>query len=209
MPSSAPELLAKPPQAEHPIHELIARRWSPRAYAAERPVPPEVLAQLFEAARWAPSSSNEQPWSFIVGVKGTETWNKLFDALVPANQAWTKNAPVLMLGLARKTFQKNGNTNRHAMYDLGQAVSMLLVQATSLGLITHQMGGFDQDKARAAFHVPDSHEIVAAMAIGYQADLAILPPELREREIAPRTRNPIDTFVFDGDFGNTAAFLKK
>ena len=132
MSSSTPELLAKPAPAEHPICDFIKERWSPRAYAADRPVPPEVLAQLFEAARWAPSSSNEQPWSFIVGVKGTETWTKLFDTLVPGNQVWTKNAPVLVLGLARKTFQKNGKPNWHALYDLGQAVSMLLIQATSL-----------------------------------------------------------------------------
>jgi nitroreductase len=209
MPSSTPELLAKPAPAEHPIHEVLSSRWSPRAYAADRPVPTEVLAQLFEAARWAPSSSNEQPWSFIVGIKGTETWNKLFDTLVPANQIWTKNAPVLVLGLTRKVFQKNGNPNRHAMYDLGQAVSMLLMQATSLGLITHQMAGFDPEKARAAFHVPDNYDIGAAIAIGYQADLSILTPELRERETAPRTRNSISTFVFEGDFGKTAEFLKK
>jgi nitroreductase len=209
MSSSTPELLAKPALAEHPIHESLSSRWSPRAYAAERAVPTELLAQLFEAARWAPSSSNEQPWSFIVGIKGTESWNKLFDTLVPANQLWTKNAPVLVLGLTRKVFQKNGNANRHAMYDLGQAVSMLLIQATSLGLITHQMAGFDPEKARSTFHVPDNYDIGAVIAIGYQADPSILTPELRDRETAPRTRNSISTFVFEGDFGKTAEFLKK
>jgi nitroreductase len=209
MSPSTPELLAKPAPVEHPIHELLASRWSPRAYAGDRPVAPEVLAQLFEAARWAPSSSNEQPWSFIVGIKGRETWNKLFDTLVPGNQAWTRNAPVLMLGLARKTFQKSGSPNRHAMYDLGQAVSMLLIQATSLGLITHQMAGFDPEKARSTFQVPDNYDIGAVIAIGYQADPSTLPTELRERETAPRTRNSIDTFVFEGDFRKTAEFLKK
>jgi nitroreductase len=209
MSSSAPELLAKPASTEYPIHELIQSRWSPRAYAPDRPVTGEMLARLFEAARWAPSSSNEQPWSFIVGVKGTETWNKLFDALVPANQAWTKNAPVLVLGLASKVFQKNGTPNRHALYDLGQAVATLLVEATSLGLATHQMGGFDADKARASFHVPDNYDIVAAMAIGYQADPSTLPPELRDREVGPRTRKSSSTFVFEGDFGKPAEFLKK
>ncbi len=209
MSSSTPELLAKPAQAEHQIHELLASRWSPRAYAADQPVPSELLAQLFEAARWAPSSSNEQPWSFIVGTKGTETWIKLSETLVPANQTWTKNAPVLVLGLARKVFQKNGSPNRYGIYDLGQAVSMLLIQATSLGLITHQMAGFDAEKARAVFHVPDGYDIGAMIAIGYQADVSILPPELRERETAPRTRNSIGTFVFEGDFGKTAEFLKK
>lgn len=191
MSSSTPELLAKPALAEHPIHELLARRWSPRAYAAERPVPPEILAQLFEAARWAPSSNNGQPWSFIVGVKGTETWDKIFDTLVPFNQTWAKNAPVLVLGLARKVFQKDGSPNRHAMYDLGQAVSMLLVQASSLGLITHQMGGFDPAKASAVFHVPDNYDISAVIAIGYQAELSVLPPELEKRRsrLAHATRS--------------------
>jgi len=209
MSSSTPELLAKPAPADHPIHELLASRWSPRAYEAERPVPPEVIAQLFEAARWAPSSGNEQPWSFIVGIKGSETWYKLFDTLVSFNQTWAKNAPVLVLGLARKIFQKNGSANLHAMYDLGQAVSMLLVQATSVGLIAHQMAGFDPEKARAAFHVPDNYDIGAVIAIGYRADPTILPPELRERETAPRTRNSIGAFVFEGEFGKPAEFLKK
>jgi nitroreductase len=209
MSSSTPELLAKPAATEHPIHEPLSSRWSPRAYAADRPVPTELLSQLFEAARWAPSSSNEQPWSFIVGIKGTDTWDKLFDVLVPANQIWAKNVAVLVLGVTRKVFQKSGATNRHAMYDLGQAVSMLLIQATSLGLITHQMAGFDPEKARAVFHIPDNYDIGAVIAIGYQADPSILPTDLRERETAPRTRNSISTFVFDGDFGKTADFLMK
>ncbi len=209
MSSTAPELLAKPAPAEHPIHEHLANRWSPRAYAADRPVSREQLAQLFEAARWAPSSSNEQPWSFMVGEKGGETWTKVFDTLVPFNQAWAKNAPVLVLGLARKVFQRNGTPNIHAKYDLGQAVSMLLTQATSLGLTTHQMAGFDRDKARAAFQVPDDQEIGAVIAIGYQAELSVLPPELQEKETAPRSRNKIDTFVFAGDFGKPADLLTK
>ena len=209
MPSSTPELLAKPAPAEHPIHELLSTRWSPRAYAVDRHVPPALLAQLFEAARWAPSSSNEQPWSFIVGTKGTETWSKIFDTLVPFNQTWARNAPVLVLGLARRVFQRNGSPNRHAMYDLGQAVSMLLVHATSLGLTTHQMAGFDPEKARGAFHVPDNYDVGAVIAIGYQAEHSVLPPELQEKEIAPRSRNKIETFVFAGDFGKTAEFLKK
>lgn len=209
MSSTAPELLSKPAPAEHPIHEHLASRWSPRAYAADQPVPHKQLAQLFEAARWAPSSSNEQPWSFIVGEKGDETWNKVFDTLVPFNQAWAKNASVLVLGLARKVFQRNGNPNLYAMYDLGQAVSMLLTQATSLGLTTHQMAGFDRDKARATFQVPDNQEIGAVIAIGYQAEVSVLPPELQEKEVAPRSRNKIDTFVFAGEFGRTAELLKK
>jgi len=209
MSSSTPELLAKPAPTEYPIHDLIQSRWSPRAYVAERPVPAELLAQLFEAARWAPSSSNEQPWSFIVGIKGTDTWNKIFDTLVSFNQAWAKNAPVLVLGLASKVFQKSGAPNRHALYDLGQAVATLLVGATSLGLVTHQMAGFDADKARAAFHVPDSYDIGAVMAIGYQADPSTLPPELQEREAGPRTRKSINTFVFEGDFGKPVEFVKK
>jgi nitroreductase len=209
MSSSTPELLAKPAPTEHPIHELLQSRWSPRAYAPDRPVAPALLRQLFEAARWAASSGNEQPWSFIVGVKGTETWNKLFDTLVPGNQVWTKNAPVLVLGVTSKVFQKNGAPNRHALYDLGQSIATMLVQATSLGLATHQMAGFDPDKARASFHIPENYEIGALLAIGYQADPSTLPSELQEREAGPRTRKGINTFVFEGDFGKPAEFVTK
>jgi len=195
----------KPATAAYPISELISQRWSPRAYS-ERSVDRYLLAQLFEAARWAPSSSNEQPWAFFIAEKGTEGWQKLFDTLVPFNQDWVKLAPVLVLGLARKNFAGNGTPNRHALYDLGQAVGGLLAEATALGLSVHQMAGFDPDRARVALHIPDNYELGAAMTIGYPAKAEILPDGLRARELAPRQRHPIESFVYEGDFGKPAQF---
>ncbi len=193
----------KPAPTDHPVHELIRDRWSPRAYS-DRPVKRHLLAQLFEAARWAPSSSNEQPWSFIVGEQGSEGYQRMFDALMPQNQEWVKSAPVLVIGLARKNSARNGAPNRFAMYDLGQAVGQLLVEATSLGLVVHQMGGFDPEKARKNLSVPDTHEIGSIMTIGYIGDPSTLSEQLKEREFGPRSRNPLSEFVFEGAFGGAS-----
>jgi nitroreductase len=197
--------LEKPAPASYPIHELISRRWSPRSFTAQ-PVDRTQLAHLFEAARWAPSSSNEQPWAFLFGERGTAGWQKLFDTLVPFNQAWVKAAPVLVLGLARKTFAANGNPNKFALYDLGQAVGGLLIEATALGLSVHQMAGFDAGKARETFGIPESYEVGAMMAIGHSGDPESLSEQMRERELAPRARNPLDSFVFEEEFGRHAEF---
>jgi nitroreductase len=206
MPNHKPEEShEKPAPAAYPIHEHIARRWSPRAYTGQ-PVDRYQLAQLFEAARWAPSSSNEQPWAFLIAEQGSTGWQKLFETLVPFNQAWVKTAPVLVLGLARKTFAANNTPNRHALYDLGQAVGALLWQATALGLSVHQMAGFDADKARAAFGIPENYEVGAMMTIGYAGDPGVLSEQLRERELAPRKRNPLESFVFEGEIGRPAEF---
>jgi len=195
----------KPAPAAYPIHEHIARRWSPRAYTGQ-PVDRYQLAQLFEAARWAPSSSNEQPWAFLIAERGTAGWQKLFDTLVPFNQGWVKSAPLLVLGLARKTFAANNNPNKFALYDLGQAVGGLLEQATALGLSVHQMAGFDAEKARTAFGIPENYEVGSMMTIGFAADPDSLSGQLREREVAPRTRNPIESFVFEEEIGRPAEF---
>jgi nitroreductase len=195
----------KPATAAYPIHEHIGRRWSPRAFTEER-LERYQLAQLFEAARWAPSSSNEQPWTFLIAERGTAGWQKMFETLVPFNQAWAKAAPVLVLGLARKTFAANNTPNKFALYDLGQAVGGLLAQATALGLSVHQMAGFDAEKARTALGIPESYEIGSLMAIGHADDPAMLSEQLRERELAPRTRNPIDSFVFEEELGRRAEF---
>lgn len=191
-----------PAPADHPIHELIGNRWSPRAYS-DRPVERHQLALLFEAARWAPSSSNEQPWTFIFGEKGSAGYQRIFDTLVPFNQDWVKNAPVLAIGLARKQ-GKDGSPNRYALYDLGQAVGLLLVEATSLGLVVHQMAGFDIEKARHKLNIPDTHEIGAAMTIGHLGHPNSLSDKLKERELAPRQRKPLSDFVFEGGFGEVA-----
>ncbi len=165
-------------------------------------VEPEKLASLFEAARWAPSSFNEQPWSFIVTTKDhAERHAQMLSCLVEKNQQWARLAPVLMVSVAKLNFAKNGKPNRHAFHDVGLAMATMLVQATALGLFVHQMAGFSVDKVRETFHVPDGFEPVAAVAIGYAADSDVLPETFREQEVGPRQRKPISEFVFEDDWG--------
>jgi nitroreductase len=175
--------------------EPILNRWSPRAYA-DRDVSAEDLKKGFEAARWAASSSNEQPWRFLVGRRGDETFKKILDALVPGNQVWAKNAPVLILSVARKHYAHNGHVNRHYWHDTGAAMANFAVQITALGLHSHSMAGFDHDKAQAAFEIPDDFETVAVTAAGYFGDPDTLPDELRKREGQPRERKDLKEFVF-------------
>ncbi|HEX2056148.1 MAG TPA: nitroreductase family protein [Nitrospiraceae bacterium] len=198
--------MEKPADTAHTIHELLRRRWSPRAYS-ERAVEPDKLASLFEAARWAPSSNNEQPWSFVMATKGEAVYTRLFDCLKEGNKKWAFRAPVLMLSVARLTFEDDGTPNRHAFHDTGMAVFSLVVQATALGLIVHQMAGFDMERARRDLRIPDGHDPVAMIAVGYPGDPAMLPDYLREREFKARERKAIDTFVFDGLWGASANAL--
>lgn len=184
--------------------EPILHRWSPRAFAA-REVPAEDLKKAFEAARWAASSYNEQPWRFLVGRRGDQTYNKILDALVPFNQGWAKSAPVLILSVARKHFAHNGEANLHAWHDTGAAMANLAVQATALGLHTHSMAGFDHDKAKAAFHVPDDFDTVAVTALGYFGDPDTLPEQLRQGEQQPRQRKDLKEIVF-GEWEQAAQF---
>ncbi len=177
------------------ILPVILDRWSPRSFA-DRDIRPEDLGTIFEAARWAPSSSNEQPWRFLVGTRGSDTYNKIFESLVEFNQTWARTAPVLLLGAAKRTFTRNGNPNAYAFYDLGQAAVTICYQAMALGIFTHQMAGFDRDLARRLLGVPDDFEIGSVMALGYQGDPSALPPEMQKTETAPRTRKPLDAFVF-------------
>lgn len=170
-------------------------RWSPRSFA-DRDVSPATLAKVFEAARWAASSFNEQPWRFFVGMRGSSTWQKIFDSLGEFNQTWAKAAPVLMINAAHTRFTHNGAPNRVALYDLGAAASYMTLQASALGLATHQMAGFDTEKARHALHIPEDYLIGAAIALGYQGEPADLPNEkLIQQETAPRTRKPLSEFV--------------
>jgi len=143
-------------ETQTPIHDLIRRRWSPRAFS-ERPVEPDKLRSVLEAARWAPSSRNEQPWAYLVATReDPESYERLFGVLMETNRAWAQKVPVLILTLAHTQLAKDGTPNRHGFYDLGQATSNLLLQATSLGLVTHQMGGFDVEAARQRFRVPQA-----------------------------------------------------
>jgi len=194
-------------ETQNPIHDLIRRRWSPRAFS-ERPVEPDKLRSVLEAARWAPSSRNEQPWAFLVAPReDPESYERLFGVLMEMNRAWAQKAPVLILTLAHTQLTKDGTPNRHGFYDAGQATSNLLLQATSLGLVTHQMGGFDVEAARQRFHVPSGWEPVSVMALGYPGEVESLPEALREREMEKRRRKPLEEFVFSGAWGHPASIL--
>src|SRR6202521_5043807 len=189
------------------VHDFVAERWSPRAFS-DKPVGPDALASLFEAARWAPSSSNEQPWAYIVATKDdAENFAKLVSVLVPSNVTWAQHAPVLTLAVAELAFAKSGTPNRNAQYDVGAASAWLTVEATSRGLFVHQMASYDPDKARQVFEIPAGGEPIAAMAIGYPGGPDSLPQPLRDRELAPRTRKPISAFVMSGSWGKKAPFL--
>ncbi len=191
----------------HQIHPLISQRWSPRAFDS-KPVETEKLAQLFESARWAASCFNAQPWIFIVATKDdTVNYQKLLDCLVPSNASWAQAAPVLGIIVAQKNFTHNGKPNAWAEYDVGQATATLLLQATALNLVAHQMAGFDADKAIATFSIPDTAKPIAAIAIGYEGEASNLSPELQEREKAARNRQPLSSFVFTGEWGSSAPFV--
>jgi nitroreductase len=196
-------------ETEAPIHDLMRHRWSPRAFDS-RTVEPEKLRALFEAARWASSSYNAQPWFFIVATKDDpENFKRMLDCFVEFNQGWAKNAPVLALSVARLKFEHNGEVNRHAFHDVGQAAANLALEATNIGLQVHQMAGILPEKAREIFRIPEGYEAVAGMAIGYPGDPASLPDGLRERELAPRQRKPVSLFVFTGHWGKPAAIVAR
>lgn len=200
-------MMHKPAVTEHPIHTLIRDRWSPRAFA-DKPVEAKVLASLFEAARWAPSSNNEQPWAYLVATKDhPEEFARMLTVLVEFNAGWAKNAPVLALAVSRMTFHNNGTPNRNAFYDTGAASALLSMEATSQGLVVHQMAGFDDAKAKQVFEIPAGFEPIAALAIGYPGDPDTLPGKLRDREIAPRTRKPLTEIVMSGRWGHTSPIV--
>ena len=201
--------LKKPAPAEAPIHDLIRHRWSPRVFE-NRPVEPEKLRTLFEAARWAASSYNAQPWYFIVGTKhDTVTYQHILDSFIEFNQGWAKSAPVLAISVAQLKFGHNNEPNRHALHDVGQAAATLQLQAEALGLAVHQMAGIIPEKARELFKIPEGFEPVAGIAIGYPGDPASLPDQLREREVAPRERKALDSFVFGAEWGKPSAVVAK
>ncbi len=191
---------------DYPVHPLIQARWSPRAYA-DRPVEPEKILSLLEAARWAPSGGNGQPWHFIVGVRGqSATHDKLVEAIKEGNLPWAAQAPVLMLTVA-KTTTGSGRPHTHAFHDVGLAVANLTFQATALDLHVHQMGGFDPEKARDLFAIPEGFDPVTMLAIGYLGDPGMLDERHRDRELTPRTRRPLAEFVFEEEWGKRAAFV--
>jgi nitroreductase len=199
--------LKKPAVTSAPVHDVISQRWSSRAFSA-RAVEPEKLRSIFEAARWAASSYNGQPWFFIVATKDDpESYQQVLDSFVEFNQGWAKNAPVIGLSVAQHNFAHDGQPNRHAFHDVGQAAANLATEATAQGLVVHQMAGIDPEKARKNFGIPEGYEAVAGIAIGYPGDSASLPEGLREREIKPRQRKALDSFVFTGHWAKPASFV--
>jgi nitroreductase len=197
-----------PAPTDFPVHDLIRNRWSPRAFSG-KPVDRETLASLFEAARWAPSSSNEQPWAYLVATKDNpEDFAKMLSVLVEFNAGWARSAPVLILAASRLNFP-NGNPNRNAFYDTGAATALLSVEATARGLALHQMAGFDPAKAKQVFEIPADCEAIAAIALGYPGDPNSLSQKLQDRENAPRTRKPLTEFVMSGRWGHTSPIVAR
>jgi len=175
---------------------IFHQRWSARSFEA-RDVSAADLKKVFEAARWAASANNEQPWRFIVGASGSATHAKIFESLVGFNKTWAGSAPVLILGVAGSKFTHNGAANGYALYDLGAAASYLTLQAAGLGMTSHQMAGYDHEAARKALEIPEDYALGSVIALGYQGDPATLASEqLIEREIAPRARRALSEFVF-------------
>lgn len=189
------EVLKHAPDTRGVLPEIL-HRWSPRSFT-DQPVSGDQLETLFEAARWAASSFNEQPWRFLVGTKGSETYDKILSTLIEVNQAWAKMAPVLILGTAKCTFSHNNTPNAVALYDLGAAAATLCYQATALGLHTHQMGGFSRDAARTVFGIPEDYLIGAVIALGYQGEPSVLTvPYMLQQETSPRQRKALSEVAF-------------
>ncbi len=184
----------------HPIHDIFKQRWSPYQFS-ERKVSRHDLASIFEAASWAASSFNEQPWRYIMATKDEpEEFQKVLSSLNEKNREWARNAPVLALGVKKKTFTHSGEPNRVALHDLGAASATLTYEATLRDLNVHQMAGILPDKAREIFGVPDDYDVEVGIAIGYPAE----DGPFIERDRQPRTRKPLDEFVFSGSWGHPA-----
>lgn len=187
---------AKEARTIYPVHDFIRDRWSARAFSAQ-PLPEHELMTLLEAASWSSSSMNEQPWVYLHAHRGEEAFDRMYDCLLSGNR-WADKAAVMLLSLARKNFDTNGNPNRHAMHDVGAANTTLLLQAASMGIYGHMMGGLDMQKAIETFQIPDDMEISCFIALGYLDDPEKLEEPFRSREVAPRSRKPIEAFAFAG-----------
>ena len=197
--------LDKPAVTSKPVLDLIRDRWSPRSFDLKRPISADTLTALLEAARWAASSNNAQPWRFIVAtVDNAAEHQKALGCFNVRNQRWAKSAPVLIIVCTRKAFEANGNPNVHAWYDAGAAMAQFTAQATAMGLRLHQPAGIERDKARAPYAVPEEFDICAGIGLGYQGEPDALPEDLPGREREPRARKPLSEIVFTGTFGNGA-----
>jgi len=200
--------MEKPASTQLAILELIRRRWSPRAFSPQR-VPADLLRLVLEAARWAASSFNEQPWYYLVASQDEpEEYQKMLACLAEKNQQWAKSAPVLMISVMKTSFTLNGTPNRVAMHDVGAASAFLTLEALAHDLFVHQMAGIVLEKIRSSYHIPAGYEPVAALALGYAGDADSLPEQFRAAEKAPRTRKPLGEFVFGGTWGNPAEIVE-
>ena len=200
-------MIDKSADTQYPIEYLLRQRWSPLAFS-DRLVETEKLCSVLEAARWAASSYNEQPWSFIVATKDNQgEFKRLLGCLAEGNQEWAQKAPVLMISVTRLHFERNGKENRHAFHDVGAAVASLAIQATALGLFLHQMAGFDVALARSVYGIAEAYEPVAAIALGYIGDPNTLSEKLLQRENTPRSRKPLEQFVFSGSWNQTSPIV--
>lgn len=190
-------------QTRVPIHDLLADRWSPRAFDANRPVSREQLAALLEAARWAPSCNGDEPWRYLIWDRSRdpEGFEKAFDCLSENNRKWVKNVPLLMLSCAGSIFDHNGKPNRFAAHDAGASDLSIALQAATLGLVAHQMGGYDARLARDAFGIPAEYTPQAMIAVGYQASPDVLDEETKQKELKGRARKALETRFFEGGWG--------
>jgi nitroreductase len=196
--SQAEQVTGKVPKG---VQEVLEKRFSPYAFSS-RPVEAEKLRKLFEAARTAPSSYNEQPWRFVLATcQVPEAFERLLETLTERNRQWARHAPVLVLSVAKLDFTHNGQPNRHAWYDAGQAAAYLTLQATELGLYVHQMAGFDSEKARQLLEIPEGYEPAAMMAVGYLGDAESMQGAPRQQDRARRARKPLDSLLFEGTWG--------
>ena len=195
-------MMKKPAITQVAIDPTIAERWSGRAYDASKPVTHEQTIAMLEAARWAPSCFGDQPWRILVWNKGVDeqAWQQAFDCLAEANQSWVKDAPLLCLICADTVFHKNGQPNRWAQYDTGAAAQNLCLQASSMGLSAHQLGGFSVDKARTIFNIPEQFTLMAMISVGHLADIETVTGDLLVRETAPRSRRDLGELFFDSSW---------
>ena len=194
-------------QTSRPIHDLLARRWSARAFDAAKTVSREQLIALLEAGRWAPSCNGDEPWRYLIWDKSRDPagWQKAFDILSENNRKWVKNVPLLMLSCGGSIFAATGKPNRWGQHDTGAASVSMALQATAMGLMVHQMGGFDADKARAAFGIPAEYTPMAMIAVGYQASADVLDEETKAKELKPRGRKSLSEKFFEGGWGKPVA----
>ena len=196
-------MLEKPAQTSRPVHDLFVRRWSTRAFDPAKPVSREHLISLLEAGRWAPSCNGDEPWRYLIWDRGRDPggFQKAFDCLSENNRKWVKNVPLLMLSCAGSNFAATGKPNRWTQHDTGAASVSMALQATALGLAYHQMGGFDAEKARAAFDIPAEYTPMAMIAVGYQAAPEVLDEETKKKELVARARKPLAEKFFEGGWG--------